>query len=242
MNPLMIISDEGALTMTSREIAELTGKRHDNVMRDARAMLFELHGVGGVLKFEDTHVNPQNGETYLMFRLPWDETTCLLTGYDTKARMAVIRRWRELEMRRAKPEPAVPQNFAQALYLAAEQQERIEAQQLELKQAAPKVVYADAMLASDGTTLIREAAKVLGVPPKKLFGALKDKKVLLSNNAPAAFYVGKGYFKESVHAFATNTRGEAIGHTARVTTRGLEFLRRFVDKHLSGYKHQPMRS
>ena len=85
------------ITMTSREIAELTGKRHDNVMRDIRAMLVELHGEGGVLKFEDTHQNPQNGQAYPMFRLPWDETTCLLTGYDTKARMAVIKRWKELE-------------------------------------------------------------------------------------------------------------------------------------------------
>ena len=31
-----------ALTMTSREIAELTGKRHDNVMRDIRTMLDDL--------------------------------------------------------------------------------------------------------------------------------------------------------------------------------------------------------
>jgi phage regulator Rha-like protein len=29
-----------SLTMTSIEIAELVGKRHDNVMRDIRAMLF----------------------------------------------------------------------------------------------------------------------------------------------------------------------------------------------------------
>lgn len=53
---------------SSMEIAELTGKRHDNVMRDIRAMLVELHGEGGLLSFEDTHTNPQNGQAYPVFQ------------------------------------------------------------------------------------------------------------------------------------------------------------------------------
>ncbi len=57
-------------TMTSREIAELTGKRHDNVMADIRKMLLELHGEGGLLSFQDTHRNEQNGKSYPCFNLP----------------------------------------------------------------------------------------------------------------------------------------------------------------------------
>ena len=44
MSELSLIPEN--LTMTSLEIAELTGKRHDNVMRDIRSMLVELHGEG----------------------------------------------------------------------------------------------------------------------------------------------------------------------------------------------------
>ncbi|EOD54142.1 Rha family transcriptional regulator [Aeromonas molluscorum] len=53
-----------SLTMTNIEIAELVGKRHDNVMRDIRAMLLELHGAGGDLRFEETHQNKQNEKPY----------------------------------------------------------------------------------------------------------------------------------------------------------------------------------
>ncbi len=49
MNKLI---SSNALTMTSQEIAELTGNRHDNVMRDIRLMLLSLHAEGGILNFE----------------------------------------------------------------------------------------------------------------------------------------------------------------------------------------------
>ena len=57
-------------TMTSREIANLTEKRHADVMRDIRNMLLELHGEGGILNFQHTHRNEQNGQSYPIFNLP----------------------------------------------------------------------------------------------------------------------------------------------------------------------------
>lgn len=81
-------------TMSSIEIAELTGKRHDHVMRDIRAMLTDLKidlPIFGAVYIAG------NGQEQPCFNLPHDETICLLTGYDAKARMAVIKRWQELE-------------------------------------------------------------------------------------------------------------------------------------------------
>lgn len=89
-------------TMSSLEIAELTGKEHRNVMRDIRTMLESLNL--GALSFEQSYLDGQ-GKIQPCFHLPHDETICLLTGYDAKARMAVIKRWQELE---AAPSLAIP--------------------------------------------------------------------------------------------------------------------------------------
>ncbi len=83
--------------MSSREIAELTGKEHFNVMRDIRSMLAELYGEGGVLSFEHTYQNEQNGQWYPCFSLPRCEVVILLTGYSIPLRAKVIDRLHELE-------------------------------------------------------------------------------------------------------------------------------------------------
>ena len=69
-NNLMVIESSNVLTMSSREIAELTGKRHDNVVRDIKAMFEQLGDSDGLLKSEDTYLNPQNGQKYKCYNLP----------------------------------------------------------------------------------------------------------------------------------------------------------------------------
>lgn len=128
---------------------------------------------------------------------------------------------------------AIPKTFTEALRLAADQSEQIETQKAQLAIAAPKVEFADAVMNSEGTTLVRDVAKTIGVGVRKLEKALRTKGVILSNNAPAAVYVQKGYFEEAIHSFETKTKGTRIGHTARVTGRGIEFIRRFASRHLN---------
>lgn len=82
------------LTMSSREIAQLTGKAHYHVKRDIEVMLKDLSEDAS--KFGGIYRDSMNREQaeYLLDR---DHTDCLLTGYSAPLRMKVIRRWRELE-------------------------------------------------------------------------------------------------------------------------------------------------
>lgn len=127
-----LITSNTGLTMSSREIAEFTGKRHDHVMRDIKKMLLQLYPAGAP-NFGGTYLSEQNKKLPL-FNLDRNHTDCLLTGYSALDRMKIIRRWRELENKQ--PSFQIPQTLGEALQLAADQ-----AKQLELQ--APKVAFVD---------------------------------------------------------------------------------------------------
>ena len=91
---ILATQSSAEMTMSSVEIATLTGKRHDNVMRDIKVMLDELEI--DTLKFEGIYLDSQNRQRHL-YNLPKRECLILVSGYDTKLRAAIIDRWQQLE-------------------------------------------------------------------------------------------------------------------------------------------------
>ncbi|MBB3808763.1 Rha family transcriptional regulator [Pseudochelatococcus contaminans] len=108
----------GPLTMSSREIAELTEKRHDNVVRDIRALLDAvLPGWAkdsSVLRDQGISITYDNRGYISEIRLPKDLTITLVAGYDAPLRLKIIRRWLELEAAQPKA-PAAPTTYLDAL-------------------------------------------------------------------------------------------------------------------------------
>ena len=99
-----LATQSSEMTMSSLEIAKLTGKEHYNVLRDIRNMLEELDLKP--LSFEGL-VKMPSGQTSTTFNLPKHECMVLVTGYSIKLRSAVLRRWQELEdAQRAPVKPA----------------------------------------------------------------------------------------------------------------------------------------
>lgn len=106
------------LTMSSREIADLTEKRHDHVMRDIRNMFAELGitdpSLGG--SYIDS-----TGRTLPCFNLPRREVEILLTGYSIPLRAKVIDRLHELEAQQSRPKELTRLELIQMM-LEAEQE------------------------------------------------------------------------------------------------------------------------
>lgn len=106
-----IVNFDEERTMTSREIAELTGKRHKHVLADIEVMLYEL----GLDCCDFAVALPDSyGRLKPCFHLPYRECMILVTGYSSPECQRVIDRWEAweaLETGKATP-AAVPTNRA----------------------------------------------------------------------------------------------------------------------------------
>lgn len=98
---------ETAQTMSSREIAELTGTDHRHVLEKIRSTLEECGistaGFSALYKADNGKMNP-------CFNLPRRECDLIIAGYSAKYRLAIIDRWQELEDANKSNAPSI--NFA----------------------------------------------------------------------------------------------------------------------------------
>ncbi|NDV96478.1 hypothetical protein D0T84_16375 [Dysgonomonas sp. 521] len=83
-------------TMSSREIAGLTGKSHNHVMRDIRTMEPAWVKVTGT-KFGLSAYKDATGRTLPMYQLSKTECLYIATKFNDEARARLVIRWEELE-------------------------------------------------------------------------------------------------------------------------------------------------
>lgn len=222
-------------TMTSLQIAEVTGKPHNDVLKAIRAMEPAWVKVNGgnfsLVKYKDA-----KGEMRPCYQLNKTECLYIATKFNDEARAKLVIRWEELERQNA--QPSIPQNFAEALRLAATQQEQLEAQRAELEAAAPKVAFANAMLASKNSCLVGELAKIISqngytIGQNRLFQWLRENGYLGKcgeyYNIPNQRHVEQGLF-EVKRSTRSGSSGELYNiTTTKVTPKGQEyFIRKFT--------------
>jgi hypothetical protein len=177
--------DGGQPTMSSREIAALTSKRHDHVMRDARAMLAELHGDGAVPKFGGSYIG-QDGTTRPCLHLPKRETLILVSGYNVGMRATIIDSWQELEQASPTVDPILALNDPTTLraLLLNYVEERMKLAQ-ELAAAAPKLEAFDRIASQEPTGSAKVAVRLPACPWLDLPAAWRPRRHRLRHQAPA---------------------------------------------------------
>lgn len=82
-------------SMSSREIAKLTGKQHSHVKRDCENMFVGLEM--DAKEYIQNWIDPQNGQIYTEYCLPKILIETLITGYSYKLRYWVLQRLHDLE-------------------------------------------------------------------------------------------------------------------------------------------------
>lgn len=124
-----------------------------------------------------------------------------------------------------------PKSFAEALRLAAEQAEKMEALEKENKMLLPKAEFFDAVTDSKTAISIGEVAKVLdmGIGQNKLFAFLREQKILDRQNIPYQEYIDRGYFRIVEQKY--EVRGEVrINIKTLVFQKGIDWIRKQLQK------------
>lgn len=235
-----ILSNEPTQTISSMQIADITGKKHSNVMRDIRVLLDQ-----GVSEFNfelSSYRQPQPNGGYKnvpCYNLTKKGCMILASGYNPLLREKIIDRWYELENEKRQSGFMIPQSFSDALLLAASQAKQIEQQQEQIKLQAPKVSFANAIISSNTSCLIGELAKILAqngiqIGQNRLFKWMRNNGYLGKKgeryNIPNQQFIEQGLFELKKGVRSGNNGVLHTTITPKVTAKGQQY---FINKFIS---------
>lgn len=168
---LTIQNKNNDILISSREIAEITNKRHDNIIRDIESQL-----KNDALKFEDNYLDNlnRNKKQYL---LPKNIALGIVSGYSFELRMKIINRLEELENKNKTFQ--IPQTFHEALLLAADLEKQNQTLLLENKKQSQFITN---VVHSNNTYTATQIAKDFNISAKLLNKILSESGVIYKNN------------------------------------------------------------
>ena len=174
MNNLVI--SENIKTMTSLEVAELTNKKHYNILADIRDEINKLGQDRGQLIFQESEYTNNQNRKQPMYNITLDGVLQLGARYDAVIRFNLIQKVKELQEK-----VKVPTTFREALLLAAEQQEKIETLALENKELETQLDKSKEFYSIKRVAILngvdwrifswrklKEISEIKGVPIKKI--------------------------------------------------------------------------
>ena len=179
----------------------------------------------------ETFVHPPEGyrPAAESIRMTQDQCKLVAMRESKSVRRHVLARLKELEAKVAQPAFQIPATLSAALRLAAEQAEQIEQQQAQLAITAPKAQALDRIAQADGEMCITNAAKTIGVQPKKLFEWMERHDWIYrrpGSKRHTAYQarIKAGYLTHKVTTVERSDGSEKVVESVIVTPRGLAKL------------------
>lgn len=229
MNELQILGNENI--MTSLEISEITGKRHDQILRDIRDEIekLEKQGIGAEHIFVLGEYLDKNNQKRPMYSLTKEGVLQLAARYDAVVRFKLIEKATKTREYTQK----------ELLLMQLESIEKIEKLQLENKEQAqqlieqaPKIEFYNDVTGSETTAEIGTVAKILGfknVGRNILFDILRKQGILKADNIPYQKYVDNGYFRVIESKWNDYITGDVkISFKTVVYQKGIEYIAKLL--------------
>jgi anti-repressor protein len=215
--------------MSSREIAELTGKRHDHVLRDIEKMLLDISAPNfGVADFEAEYLDGQ-GKPRKEYLLPKDLTITLVTGYRADLRYKVVKRMEELEEKTVNSGLDALNDPAAMRGILLSYTEKVLQLEEEKKAAQPKVDFYEQYLNADGLYGLQNAGRALNCRPNLFVRWLKANYLFYQggNLVAKVQFIQNGVFEVKTTLVDDKARPQTY-----ITPKGLKYLEARVPDHI----------
>ena len=233
-------------TMSSREIADICGARHNDVVETIER-LFEQGVLRESRKTTRTYRPEGGGRPTEVYDLTKRDTLVVVSGYNADVRAKIIDRWMELEA--AQAQPAIP-SHAEALRLAADLMDKqailintVMVKDKELSVAKPKAEALDKLATLEGTHNLRSAAQQCGWPEREFVKKLVALRWLYTHSVTGR----KCAYADKIKAGLMEAKNVEVKRTGYVegvgqpmiTQKGLAALRVQIGAYLSPEAQRP---
>lgn len=220
-------------TMSSREIADLTGKRHDNVKRTVESL-----AEAGVIvrpQIEDEHETDALGrkrvtKVYLFEGEQGKRDSIVVVAQLCPEFTAkLVDRWQELEEQARNPFAAmIPQDYPSALRALADKSEEAGRLVAQIEHDAPKVAFAQQVEIAPDAISMGEAAKISGTGRTRLSSLLKRNRWLNRHGEPYQDKIEAGLLDVKLSSWEHPRDGLKKRVTPLITGKGLTRIVKMV--------------
>lgn len=221
----------GTQTMSSREIADLVEKRHDNVKRtiDSLAQAGLVHP-----QIEDEPEADALGRTRVtkVYRVGKRDSYVIVAQLSPEFTARLVDRWQELEAQVYDPRRMLNDPAALRALLADYANDKLELQARVADMETTVAAY-DQIAEASGSLCVRDTAKHLGIGQKALFDWLRRNKwtyrrVGLAHDLAYQDKITSGLMEHKVSTQYLPDGDERIRTQARVTAKGLTRLAKLL--------------